>query len=536
MRDQDLRAIVERLRTQRTDDEYAEAKTCATKLSNDVWESVSAFANTNGGVLLLGVNEKNGFKPAKGFAADRVINEFVEGMGDGNPQGARLSNPPTYHLHRLKLEKLPVVVVEIDELAADEKPCFIAGRGIVGGSYKRVDDKDIKLSANEVYALNHYLTPSHADRRVVDEATVDDLDMQLVDDYLAQKKDARALKGARSKRAKMERLNILDKQGNVRLAGLLVFGVYPQQYFPKYVVDVAVHPGVVKSDPTSPLRFLDREICEGTIGEVINGALYAISRNLRTESYIRGAGRIDQLEMPEEVIREALTNALVNREYSPGFEGEAVTVDVFADRIEVTNPGGLWGGKTRETLSDGVSACRNQTLMKLVSEVGPSHGVGAPARAGVPVEGNGGGVPFMIKTMVERGLPEPRFEPGIDYFKVILLRSGATRVSEMDGGDSRQVDMYGRKVAMYGRKAAFPSDAAVTGRRPMQSRWTRGEWESHILDALDAEAPRSVHEIADAIGRRVGATRGYVAQLVADGKVVATAPPTSKDRKYLLAK
>lgn len=45
------------------------------------------------------------------------------------------------------------------------------------------------------------------------------------------------------------------------------------------------------------------------------------------------------------VLREALVNAIVHREYSPMFAGEAVSVDIYPNRIEVTNPGGLWGGK-----------------------------------------------------------------------------------------------------------------------------------------------------------------------------------------------
>ena len=87
------------------------------------------------------------------------------------------------------------------------------------------------------------------------------------------------------------------------------------------------------------------------------------------------------------------------------------TVDVFDDRIEVTNPGGLYGGKTRENLFDGSSRCRNATLVKLMSIVPLPDGAGSPA------EGNGSGIPMMIDAMRAHGLAEPLFCPGFDRFE-----------------------------------------------------------------------------------------------------------------------
>lgn len=60
------------------------------RLSTDVWESVSAFANTSGGVLLLGLDERNGFSPAEHFDIDKVRDQFIEGIGDGGVSGPRI--------------------------------------------------------------------------------------------------------------------------------------------------------------------------------------------------------------------------------------------------------------------------------------------------------------------------------------------------------------------------------------------------------------------------------------------------------------
>ncbi|WP_322354670.1 ATP-binding protein [Paratractidigestivibacter sp.] len=101
---------------------------------------------------------------------------------------------------------------------------------------------------------------------------------------------------------------------------------------------------------------------------------------------------------------------------APRYDGQAVSVDIFDDRLEILNPGGLYGTKTRENLADGASCCRNATLMKLMSLVP------LPAGAGLPAEGNGSGVPMMIRECEQRGIRAPEFRPALDSFKVVLAR------------------------------------------------------------------------------------------------------------------
>ncbi|CDI67071.1 Putative DNA binding protein [Bifidobacterium animalis subsp. animalis IM386] len=97
----------------------------------------------------------------------------------------------------------------------------------------------------------------------------------------------KALRGTHSETQQLERLNILDKNGHVRLAGLLIAGVYPQQFFPRLYVDVAVHPGISKSQDDE-VRFLDRVQCHGRLQEMVDDAVKAVLRNLRTYSLTRG--------------------------------------------------------------------------------------------------------------------------------------------------------------------------------------------------------------------------------------------------------
>ena len=68
------------------------------------------------------------------------------------------------------------------------------------------------------------------------------------------------------------------------------------------------------------------------------------------------------------VLREAIANAVVHREYDTLFRNDPVNIDVYSDRVEISSPGNLWGGKTLQNLTNGVSRCRNTTLMQLLQK------------------------------------------------------------------------------------------------------------------------------------------------------------------------
>lgn len=484
MNENELTGLLESLRRMGSDDLNVEVKESATTLSRDVWETVSAFANTAGGIIVLGVSERAGFVPVANFETEKVLNQFVAGMGDAGGRG-KLANPPKYTIERVELQGTVVLVITIEELDPSSKPCYVIERGAQGGSYKRIDDKDVPLSSTEVLALSSYERTSPSDRDAVPGTSVGDLDESLVDRTIerAYSLTPRAMRGAADKKTKMERLNFLDFQGNVTKAGLLAAGVYPQQFYPKLFIDVAVHVGAQKGAAGS-LRFMDRTICEGTLGEMISDAVAAVAKNLRRTSTVQGVSRVDSLEIPEEVLREAIANAVIHREYGDRFCGQSIAVDVFDDRVEVTNPGGLYGGKTRENLFDGSSRCRNATLVKLMSIVPLPDGAGSPA------EGNGSGIPMMIDAMRAHGLAEPLFCPGFDRFKVVLYRS---KIEPVDHGGGL------------------------------------------IVAALKHYGELGTRELAERTGLTISQVRSRVNALIAQGELEPTAPATSRNRKYRLS-
>lgn len=490
MTNEELKKILSKLRRQKNDDASYEAKRSEKELPKNIWDTVSAFANTRGGIILLGVDEENNFSTVDGFDQNKICAQFCAGMEEGS-SAAKVHPIPAFSVERLEIDEKPVLVIAIEELGPDQKPCYVTSKGISKGSFKRIDDGDLHLTLNEIYSLQHALVTTDSDRQAVEEARATDLNDQICEATFAKASILmpRSLRGTDTTEEKLQRLNFMNSDKQVTKAGLLVAGNYPQQFFPKLCIDVAVHAGTGKSEPGKP-RFLDRQLCDGTLGEMIEESLKAIARNLRTTSVVRGAARIDEPEIPVEVLREALCNAVIHREYGSLFDGQSISVDIYSDRIEISNPGGLWGGKIEETLNDGQSCCRNPTLMRLMSIVP------LPSEAGSPAEGNGTGIILMINAMKERGLSEPLFKAGIDNFKVTLLRSS-----------------YLEQTA----RTELKDDELI------------------IIDLIRSNGALGTKELSALSGLTVVQVRNRVNDLLDKKLIVATAPTTSRNRKYKIA-
>ena len=532
-----IKDAIERLRIQKTDDSNYEAKSCDVKLSVSVWETVSAFANTNGGTLLLGLDESNNFSPTKNFDINKVRNQFIEGIGDGGVNGARLTYPPRYDLERVIIDdNSQILAIKIYENTADKKPCYITAKGDKGGSYKRVDDKDIRMSNDEVYEIENALRPSDIDLSIVKEATKSDLNKDLVENLIARRANSKALRGTTTEDEKLTRLNITDKQGRVRMAGLLTLGNYPQQFFPRLFIDVTAHAGTEKSS-TGLQRFIDREECSGAISEMIEDAVNAVIKNLRVSTFISGIERIEESEIPREVLREAIANAVIHREYHEYFQGQPVSVDIFPDRVVITNPGGLWGGKTLDNIDDGESKCRNAALMQLAQYTPiEANRIGAG-----PVEGQGSGIAFMINEMQAWSLPKPQFIPKLGSFSVILQRAKAklpsdlnyvnyvnytnhTNCSQIMDSNKNHVEERNDTEQTVGNYIHVEHTQAESKRNPLN--------DDILLTLIPVDSTITTPELAELTKKSPETIRRHLRKLIAENKVKALGKVTSKQRKY----
>lgn len=563
----ELAEHVRRLRSIGSDDSFAEAKASVGKLPKTVWESVSAFANTRGGVVILGIDETRAFLPAEGFSPQPILDALSDGL---NPQPGKKSKitplPPT-EIDQIEFEGAVLVALSVEPLVATPAPCYVADQGVENGSYRRWDDQDIHLTSYEIYLLRHRHELTSTDREPVAGASARDLDSDLMDRAIARLRSqgSRALTGAPTRLDQLLRLNLVTAEGIPTLAGIVSAGLYPQQFFPQLFVDVAVHPGITKSDPRSPARFVDRQVCEGPIPAMTEMAVSAVLRNLRTARVVEGTRGVDVPEIPHDVLREAIVNAVTHRDYSSWGRGQQVAVDVYADRVEITSPGGFWGGITPANVAEGVSRSRNDTLAKLLTRIP------LPGGDAMVCENQGSGVPQMIGAMRDRGLPIPEFQDTIDGVRVILHRFGLltaetrswledltqeelspheeialvlaktqSRVTPQElrqqiGRDTDDARADLLRLTQLGLLHHVATDVFQLITFQPQLPWDLTAGEIDVLNALNPTVSLTVQQLANVTGRRVAGLRSILRRLVESGAVVATAPPTSKSRAYLRA-
>lgn len=487
-----------------------EAKRVSEKVDRAVWETVSAFANTEGGLLLLGVDEPNGWAVTEGFDAEQVMQQLKSGLDASTKADPRVTPIPRYELDFIDLgDAGEIIALRIHPMREDpflirQMPCFVSDMGMPHGSYTRIVDGDHRLNSYQIAELRGLGGADISDRRPVPGATVGDLDDAAIHGVQEQIKrlHSRQLDGVTTEEEVLTRINATDNAGDVTLAGLVVLGKYPQQFYDQLFIDVVVHPGREKSTDPTGIRFLDRRVCDGKMPLAIDDAVNAVVRNLRTTSVESGTGVISEPEIPVVVLREAIANAVIHRDYGVVGRGIQIAVDVFPDRVEVSNPGGLWGGRTVDNLDEGVSESRNTALKGLMMRAIDSEGRAI-------AESRGSGIRRMIAVLTSRGMSQPEFTAQIGRFTVVFRRPESL---------SRE---------------PRPELAGGAANATIQPKPTKRQRD--ILQVLDPAESRTARQIAEEVELSVGAVRNHLRELVDGGLIIPTAPPSSRNRAYLLA-
>jgi ATP-dependent DNA helicase RecG len=415
----DLTGIVAGMRRTGVEYEDVEATKAAGGVPDSLVATLCSFANSRGGIVILGLDE------SAGFAATGVRD--VPAMRDAVADIARrkLTPPLTPSIESVPFESVNLVVIQVDTLPPAQRPCFVTARGMYNGAYVRVGDGGQRLTPYEVDRLRENCGQPRWDEEPIVRATINDLDrgsrLRLVE--VARRNSPRSFSSLSEDEA-LVRLGVLASHEDVlvpTLAGLLSVGAYPQEFFPQLIVSLAVHPHIDAGRPgPGGIRFLDSATVGGPVPELVVEVVQAVQRNLRVTSRVVGAGREEHWEIEPEVVREAIVNALMHRDYSPQARGTQIQVDLFPDRLTVTSPGGLFGNVRLELLGQsGTSSSRNARLAALLQEAGD------PITGRPVAENRGSGLSMMIRETKRNTGLVPVFGANLNEFRVTVPRTAS---------------------------------------------------------------------------------------------------------------
>ena len=310
-----------------------------------------AFANTDGGQLIIGVDE----------AERRIVGvEDVDGALRQVDNVAYNNCVPgvTVVQETIPTSEGPVVVVNVPK--GDSRP-YRTRQNVY---YIRTTSGKRPASQGELLRLFQAAGSLYYDELPVPTTALTDLDFDAFELFLEDTGQGALLgpdAGADEKRTLLHNWRLIT-QDHLTLAGLVLFGRHPQRHLPFAQINAARFPGTDSSYEPS-----DRKDCRGRLLDVIDQAVRFVDLHLPTPHRIRGLEPEPRPELPREVLREAVVNAVVHRDYT--IHGP-IRIFVFDDRIDVHTPGRPPNGVDAGAMRAGVHVPRNPTLYARVADAG----------------------------------------------------------------------------------------------------------------------------------------------------------------------
>ena len=415
---ENILTAIERMRLIGSDTQRYEVKAAKKALPESISETISAFANRTGGTIILGLDEKSNFSTIPDFDAGAIHDALLR-IGDD------LTPPCRLDIERYPFEGSEIVVAVVEPAPLDQRPCFITKKGLRYGSFIRTGDGDKRLTDYEIERLREFHQQPAFDRQPVCDASMDDLDSSILEAIVQRNREITPRIFG-----KMDHMEILTKLGAIApdsensgryvptLAGLLVAGAYPQEFFPRLNITFTVYPGVTKAQ-VNGIRYLDTQPVNGSIPEMLMRSLELLKIHMNKGALIQGALRKEITDYPILACREAIINALQHRDYSPDGRGSQVQINLFADRLEILNPGGLYGAASFSSLPQGISATRNARLSQLL-EYTPYVSPGE--EPGYVIENRGSGLQQIKLELQEALMPDAELKDYVSAFQITFFK------------------------------------------------------------------------------------------------------------------
>ena len=403
MQIEELVDLVSQIQSQKAETQSIEIKSAENGCPTRLYDTLSSFSNQDdGGIIVFGIDEKDDFKVKGVYNAQDLQKKVTEQCKQMEPCIRALFTV-------CEIDGKPVVSAEIPGIDVSERPAFYKGVGRIKGSYVRVGESDEPMNEYEIYSYEAFRKRIRDDIRTVENVKTPLLDEKRLNSYLSSvRRERRNLSDNVTENEILELMGITCG-GVLTLAGLMTFSKYPQAYFPQLCIVAVALPGTEMGiTGTENERFIDSKRITGSIPDMLEEAVSFVQKNSRTKTIIDENGyRIDKAEYPLKAVREAILNALVHRDYSIHTENVPIRIEMYRDRMEIINSGGLYGKITIDALGKVHPETRNAALANMLELLGVT-------------ENRYSGIPTMRIEFLNAGLPSPTFYVRHGEFKVVM--------------------------------------------------------------------------------------------------------------------
>jgi ATP-dependent DNA helicase RecG len=426
--------------------------------------ALSAMANAEGGTVIVGMEDDG---TVKGFAG-----AFTKANALRN---AALD---------LTIPTVAVEYREIDVRDADGKDTYLMAFFVTPGAsvhtltngdcHLRVGDRSRKLNFSQQRDLMYDRGQANFEAETVPETSIADLDPRLVETY------RKAARTALQPERLLANQGLLDGHFKATAAGMLLFGRNPQRIYPNAHVRVLQYSSVERGQGASLTLQAGRDVrCEGPIPLQISESTRVIDDWI---PYARRAlGRSGTFEtqpiIPRDAWIEAVTNAVVHRAYH--LTGDHIRVEIFPDRLEVSNPGRFAGVADPSRPLDILRYARNPRIARVCSDLSIGLDIGE-------------GIRRIFREMRRAGLADPAYEETANGVRLVLWARPAVQA-----GSSVASVGIDRVVAIF-REARRPMSTADVAdalgvARPTAIRYLKKARERGLVrwDGLSRNDPRA---------------------------------------------
>jgi predicted HTH transcriptional regulator len=348
--------------------------------------TIVAFANTAGGTLLIGVEDRTA--RVRGIVDPLDLEERLASLISDSIEPRLVPD-----IDILAWRRTHVLAVHVYPSAT--RPHHLTRDGAQKGTYIRVGSTNRRADPEMIQELRRTGRGESFDEQPMPGLDSEALDFRVASELFAPSR--------RLDRRHLQTLRLtVTHQGRVvpTVGGVLLFGQDRQRHFPDAWIQAGRFEGTDKS------RILDRSEIRSLPIRAIDEAIAFIEKHSVRGAEIGRMRRVERWNLPPAAVREAVINAVAHADYAQ--RGAPIRIGIFDDRLEIENPGLLPFGLTLDDLTHGISKLRNRVIGRVFHELGL-------------IEQWGSGIQRMTAACREAGLADPRFEEIATRFRVSIF-------------------------------------------------------------------------------------------------------------------